>query len=367
MRMHQAIAVATAFSLALPAAAQPWLTTSPAGFEFVEGSSDSRDLLGTEPKLRYQQVDSTIDLPVLGINRIGFRRDGQQVTNPQYQGRTVELELVMAESDIWTFNAAFAANYAANQAVVLTRKQVSFPDWTQRPAGLPAPTDLVVPLDTPWNYPGRKANCRDLLWEMRIHGNTSAGAEYPFDLAFVGAPNVTFGNAPPPAESVGTSISTGCRTPGSPAPFDLRETVKNHRTKFEIESIALNGVPRNPVTLFLSAQPTNINHPNLCAAVRVLPDVIIPHGVTSPGRVVRLIIDPIPHNKAFIGASLYMQAITPDASQPGWPIAVSSAHTVTIPADPEGPGAGRIWAKDPTAATATAGPVAGAVIVHLGR
>ena len=47
----------------------------PQGFEFVEGNT-SIDLLGTEPLLRFQQIDSFSFVPIEERVRMAFRRDG---------------------------------------------------------------------------------------------------------------------------------------------------------------------------------------------------------------------------------------------------------------------------------------------------
>ena len=50
-----------------------------------------------------------------------------------------------------------------------------------------------------------------------------------------------------------------------------------------------------------------------------------------------------------------------------WPLALSSGAKLTVPGDPQGPAVGRLWAPDPNATTATAGPVAGGIIAHTSQ
>ncbi|MEM7199559.1 MAG: hypothetical protein AAF628_04795 [Planctomycetota bacterium] len=347
-------------------AAQPWLGTSPRGFEFIEGFSVSDNVLASEPTLRYQQIDATNDDPMGPISSIGFRRDGQALANPDAIARMVEVELTMAEGDVWAFSLVFDGNRQANDAVVVNRKMVSFPDWTQVPPSLPAPVDLTIAFDQAWSYSGREVSCRDLIWEMKVFSNSAAGMDYPFDLEYVGPPGASFGQTPPPRESMGVELNTGCQVPGAPGPFRLQETMRNDRTMFEIESIALDGVPGQPVTLFMSTFDAALPLPQLCTTLHALPDVIVPNGIMSPGRVVRTFIRPLPYNKSFIGVDLYLQAITPDASQSGLPFALSGAQRLTVPADPDRPTAGRIWGTSTSGFFAAFGPAEGGVIVHFG-
>src|SRR5262245_59857325 len=132
MRTARLLFVALAAAAPLPGQVDHWVS-SPSGFEFVEGGGDSRDLLGTEPRLRYQQVDATCLGALTNRSRVAFRRDGQLPASAAYGARTIELEMLFAETDIAAVSPVFAANYKANAVTVVARKRVQFPAWTQVP------------------------------------------------------------------------------------------------------------------------------------------------------------------------------------------------------------------------------------------
>ena len=89
--MPTQFAPAIALLLCGSLAAQGFVS-SPTGYEFSEGSSDSRDVLGTMPLLRYQQVDSTSGA-LSNRTQLAFRRDGWLFTSSEYRARTIDVEV----------------------------------------------------------------------------------------------------------------------------------------------------------------------------------------------------------------------------------------------------------------------------------
>lgn len=343
-----------------PAVAQGF-TSSPAGYEFTEGSSDERYVLGSWPTLRFQQIDSTSgSLP--NLSQVAFRRDGRLFNNPQFSARAIEMELVMAESSIDNISTTFANNYVANQVTVVHRKQIQFPDWTQEPLLPPAQLTAILALDAPWSYPGKQVSGNDLLWEVKVWNNSEAGKEYPFDLAYV-VPNATFGQLNP-VRSGHVDLGSGCQVALGEAHMDI--DIFNFGSKFTLDA-HLHTAPNQPVTLMIGLFNANLTHPSLCSKLHVLGVVNMGVGIAGANGDFDIDIDPIAYNASYIGIDLYFQTAAPDVSQVAqgyWPIALSSAARVTVPEDPRPPATGRLWAADPNAATAQFGPVAGGIILH---
>ena len=346
-------------ALAAPVAAQGAFTSAPTGLEFREGGSDSRDVLGTEPQLRYQQIDSTPSVLPL-VRQVAFRRDGRVLSSPAYAGRTVDLELLLGESDLTAISTTFDANYAAPPTIAFTRKQVQFPDWTT-PNTLPGQLDLVLPLDQAWTYLG--ASGPDVLWEVRIYGNSAAGQEYPFDLEYV-VPGGTF-QQNQPVRSGHIDLGIGCQVALGEAHMDV--DVWNYKTKFTLDA-HLHITPNAPVSLLIGTFNANVITPVLCSTLHVVDGFALPVGVTGPTGDFDIDLDPLPYNSSWIGLDLVTQCIAPDATQTGGPvlpIALSSGAQLKIPPDPQPPAVGRIWALDPNAVAATVGPIPGGIVAHF--
>ncbi len=334
--------------------------SSPVGFEYAEGAGESRDLLGTERLLRYQQIDSTTLTALTNRSRIAFRRDGQLPPSAEYGPRTIELEVLFAESDIAALSPVFISNYKANAVTVVTRKRVQFPDWSAMPVQPPAPLDAVLPLDQTWSYAGKLATGNDWLWEVRVFDNDQAGKEYPFDLDYV-VPNAVFGQLRP-TRSGHIDLGSGCQVPvRGESHMDI--DIWNHKAKFTLDA-HLHTVANAPVAFTLGFFNANLSLPGFCTKIYALPGVSFLAGVADPNGDLDLSIDPIPYNPGLIGTDFYVQAAAPDPSQTGVPIALSSGAVMTVPPDPRGPAIGRLWSKNPNASFATFGPIPGGIILH---
>ncbi len=346
-------------AVSVPVRAQPdHFTTAPEGYDYVEGDSDSRDLLGTEPLLRYQQIDGTILTDLQSRNKMAFRRDGRLPDNFDYLGRTIELEVVFSESDLASISTNFAANYKTNTTTVVSRKKIAFADWSFAPTVLPGGVTNVLALDQLWSYLGRPASGNDFLWEVRVWSNTMAGKDYPFDLEYV-VPNATFGTQAP-AINGGVQLSAGCAI-GAAAPFDLQLALTNTGSALGWQSDTYFGTPGAPVALLLDGIDQQLQLPGLCSTVHALA-MTIPHGIADGAGHTSVGFN-LPYRRSLLGATLFAQAATPDLGQPGTAVALTGGLSATVPADPAPPKVGRLWALDPNATTATTGPLPGGIII----
>ena len=351
----------------LPLAAQSITTTSsPAGYVYQEGGGESRDVLGSEPKLRYQQIDSTLQYGVYNRNRISFRRDGRLFTNADYGARAIEIEIVMAEGDISSFGPTFASNYQGNVTTVVPKTRVQFPDWSQQPTQLPAAASghLTIPFAQSWSYAGKLASGNDLLWEVRVHSNTQAGKDYPFDFQTV-VENSVFGQLVP-TRSGHLDLGRGCSL-GARGEAHMDIDIWNFGTKFTLDA-HLHTKPSAPVFMMLGFNNANLSLPGYCARIFVNPalgGIMFQVGISDPNGDMCIDLDPLPYHAALIGRDLYAQTVAPDASQPGVPVILSSGAKMTVSGNPRGPAVGRSWAYDPAAATAAVGPDTGGIIILL--
>lgn len=356
---------AIALAACLPLAAQEdHFTTSPEGYEFTEGNALSEDLLGTEPLLRYQQIDTTNTLSMANRNSIAFRRDGRVFPNPEYKARTIELELVFAESDLASISTTFASNYKTNQAVVFTRKQVSFASWILPPALPPATETNSITLDQGWSYFGKPATGNDFLWEVKVWSNSEAGKDYPFDFEYV-VPNATFGTKVP-TRGTATNLSNGCFVPGNPNPHQAIPVLLNHGNQFEFQYSSINGPASQAVVLFLDTANQNLSVPFLCNPLHAVA-LTTPIGVADAAGQFSMGALTIPHNPLLIGQKIVVQEtrLCPGCYSPSQlDLSLSRGVDIDFPADPRDPAIGRVWALDPNAATATVGPLPGGIICY---
>ena len=345
--------VSTLLAATLPAQ-EDHFTSSPNGFTLTEGGS-SNSLIGSAATLRYQQVDATNFGARQNRNRIAFRRDGLSPDNPLYGARNVELEVVLAEGRLLSFLTAFDSNYVSGtDALVFTKKTVAFPDWTVAPATTPANHDLVLMLDTLWSYRGKAVTGTDLLWEVRVYGNDSAGNPYPMDFDLV-IPRFVTGIATP----LGTST---CTATGASGPYTGDLDVLNFGTRMQIDIDVTNAAPNAPAAYMLGIPQVTPLQPMFCGDLRVLPLFVIPLGSTNAAGFAAQSFN-APYSPASIGASLAGQAVVADPDQPNG-IALGQGEVSTVPLNPPTtPQCKHISASSPTAAIATGGIVDGGIIV----
>ncbi len=357
--MRTLLIAAALAGAAVPASAQiDHFTTSPEGYDFIEGNGVSNDLLGTAPLLRYQQIDSTNTRSMTNRNRIAFRRDGWTPDDPTYGPRTIELEIVLSESDLAAISTVFANNYKTNTATVVARKLISFDDWSLRPVLPPAGQSTIIFLDNLWSYTGKTASGNDLLWEVRVFSNDKAGVNYPFDFELVD-PNASFGTKIP-TRSTAANLSQGCLLTGRTSRFTTSHTILNDKTSFTWTASTSQGIPGQPVVMLIDTQDLNLSWPGLCNPLHALLASYIQGTSSATGATSLTML--IPHNSAATGQDVYVQAATPDAAQ-GLGIGLSRGQKVNVPNDPNEPVLGRVWALNPNASIATVGPFPGGIIL----
>ncbi len=360
--MRTFLTAAAILGAALPLSAQiDHFTTSPEGYDFVEGNGVSNDLLGSRALLRYQQIDSTNLRSMTNRNRVAWRRDGWTPDDPTYGPRTIEMEMVLAESNLGNISTTFASNYiAGTQSTVVNRKFISFQDWSLRPALPPATETNIIFLDNQWSYAGKTATGTDLLWEVKIYSNDNL-SNYPYDFELVNA-NASFGTKIP-TRSTQTVLSTGCTATGRTSAFSVSCSILNDGTTFAWSSSTSNGVTGSPVVLFIDPVQQSLVLPQLCTSLEAIAASML-HGVGSATGATS-VTTTFARHASMIGADLHMQAVTPDAGQPyAIQVALSRGIAVNVPADPVDPVIGRVWAYNPNAAIATVGPFPGGIILY---
>lgn len=355
----------TLAALCAPLAAQAdHFTTSPEGYNYTEGNSHDESLLGTEPLLRFQQIDATNNVNMFNRNQIAFRRDGRLFMNPDYKRRTLDLEVVFAESDLSNISTTFAANFKTNMSVVVARKTVNLMDWIVPPSIPPAVETNAIVLDNIWSYAGKAASGNDFLWEIKVWSNSEAGKDYPFDFDYV-VPNASFG---PKIPTVGatTNLSAGCLAPGQFSPHRANPLLLNYGDNFEFRYASVNGPSNQAVVLFLGTSNANFSVPFLCNPLHAI-TLSTPIGVADGNGQFTLPPLSLGYNGALIGQKLIAQEARLCGgcfSSPLLDLSLSNGVEVTFPTDPPDPLVGRVWALDPNATTATQGPLPGGIIIY---
>ncbi|MEM7204670.1 MAG: hypothetical protein AAF628_30715 [Planctomycetota bacterium] len=360
--MQKLLLPAALLVIAVPVAAQgDHFTTSPEGYDFLEGNSHSDDLIGTQPLLRYQQIDSTNTRSMSNRNRLAFRRDAHVLSSTEYGARNIEVEVVMAESDLDAISTTFDSNYTANSMTVMNRVTVAFEDYTL-PQGFAATATNTLFFDQIWSYNGSGGGT-DLLWELKVYSNDQAGTRYPMDFEFV-TRNGKFGTPiPTSAAAFRNVISTGCATTFGNA--GLAPEIKNYGTFLELSNTVFNGVASAPVTLIIDSQDRALTSSAFCTTLHALVGAAIPAGTADATG--RATFGPLvlPHDPGLIGQTLVFQGFQPCVGCfPGQAdVSATRAVELTVQPDPDKPKIGRVWSYDPTATDAVEGPHPGGLVI----
>jgi hypothetical protein len=358
MRFSLTLSSAAVLAAGIPLAAQEdHFTSSPQGYETVEGNM-SIDLIGKEPLLRFQQIDSLTLGSKTNRNRFGLRRDGLAGVNPAFGARTLDMELVAGEGHLASASTTFDDNYiAGTKTVIIARKSVSFPDWTVNPVTPPQsePQWAILLLDAPWGYDGKVATGTDLVWEVRVWGSSAAGSSYPMD-ADIAAPTVLQG--------ITAGLGSGCITAGQASAMTITADNFNYGTKFSLTFRVTRAAANQPVTFLLGAQKQVTNLPGFCADLQIIPIMGLAIGSTDAAGAMTTIIDPIAYNATLINMAFEAQAVVMDPSQ-ATGLALSPGRESIIAIDPPvGSAVKHLWALDPDATVATSGLVNGGIILH---
>jgi hypothetical protein len=148
----------------------------------------------------------------------------------------------------------FAANYLATPVRVMSKKIISLPDHAGFSTQVPAPFDVVLPFDKQYSYLGKN----DLLWEIRIHGNSLAKDSSYFLDSHSGASLVALGSQ--------RLSGLGCVAPGGRR-LTLSNSVQTTDTMFQsqwgVQSAPLNA----GVLLMVGLRNPNQQLPGWCTRV----------------------------------------------------------------------------------------------------
>ena len=296
------------------------------------------------PAMRHQQIHGDLRGRVFLMNGMALRRDA-------YNGgtaRTIDAEVVMANADLATATAMFAANHGALFTTVIPRMQIQLPATTTS-LGRPEPWLVLLPFTNIYPYVG----ISDFLWEIRIHASSTAS--YYYVDGWQGE-----------TSSVGTErvVGPGCLVTGAFTPMNLSTSSIALRPNptLRLHAQGWSTARSAPVALWFGLQNPNLTVPGLCTNLFATPQVVLSTTSTSFGE---FVVGPLsfPWLPAFAGLKLYSQAACPDAGQAGIPLALSRGFESILPQLPADPEPIVRWSSiDPNATTATSSSTGGMVV-----
>lgn len=300
--------------------------SSPAGYVLVEGAGVHDYTLFKFSDLRWQQLDDTnVGRRATTVSRIAWRRDATSATNPAWIARTMDLQVVLADSvPAGAASEGFAANYLGAPTTAFLTRPVNLPDWTQPPTTTPAPFDLVLSLDAPWVYTG----VHSFLWELQTSKNTAL-ANYGNDFQAIA------GVAGP--STPGTVIGSGCTPTGQTSPMSLTCKLTNQVIRFRAGYTVSGAPPRAPSVLSLDLVNSDLRIPGLCERLVAQPTVLIGLGLTDANGGRAFAIENIPFQEGLVGVNLFSQAVSFDPGQPGLKVALSNGRGNVFPATATNP------------------------------
>lgn len=295
--------------------AQPVFTRiAPRGSEFFEGNSASDIMLGNwAPQTRTQQIDaSLVGTAVPLVRYLGWRRNGAGNTGAP---KATDLTILMGHADFATVTNTFATNYKTAAQTVFTKKTVNLPDWNTATTSVPAPCDLVVPLDVPFVY----NNVDALVWEV-LNENNPMGI-YTQD--WVSSMTHTYGD-------YAVDLGGGCTTPNGA--MSHRAALRANASVLELGYDVAKAPSTTPLTMLIGASDPSVQLPGLCGTIHAMPDATLALGSSGANGELALAF-PIstPWNPALAGAVLYTQVLAQDASQSGLPFALSNGLRIAVP------------------------------------
>ncbi len=272
---------------------------------------------------RYMQIHGDLKGTPRVMQGMSIRR-GQVGTQTNATARTLDLTVLMANSNIQTTSTTFAANYLGTPTVVKPKGTVNFPDWTAS-GGTPEPWTIVIPFTAPWPYLGTN----DLLWEWLVENNTGSTLAYYADIySGLTGPNQDM------TQATQTAIGTGCTATGQSRPMTVsaRSYTSNALQGFYFRATGSSGPLNAPSNMMIGIVNPNLTVPGLCTNLYTLPMWYFPttsHNTTGSITMPDVLV---PWNPGYQGAKLYTQAISLDAGQTGLPLALSNGLETVIPA-----------------------------------
>lgn len=292
-------------------------TISPSPYVRQEGNAVAGEPLGSF-RARYMQVHGDLRGRRFPVTALAFRRDGVDHT-PTGLPRTIDVEVVMAEAELAQISTAFAANYQTSPTVVLPRRKIALPAWNLGPS---AGKKVLFTFTRKWLYSGK----RDLLWELRIYGNSlGKRSEMPAD-AF--SPSGT-------TQGAQRMIGRGCLTrAGGGRPMTLLSEVRTDRLSgaMSMRWMVDGGAKNSPGFFLIGFSNPDFPIPYLCGhgKVLVVPHFVIAGQTNSSGH--------FETGKGFLswwpgvqGRQVYAQAFTFDGHQMGLLMATSNGLVTTLP------------------------------------
>jgi hypothetical protein len=290
---------------------------SPAAYDLRPGNG----AFAFSAPLRLQQIHGDLRNQSVPIRSIVLRRftNANSIAMP---ARTIDVEIALTDSSFASATTVFANNHALPPVRVLPRTNVALPDISA-PTGSPEPWSVGIPFLFPYPHTGQT----DFLWEMTVHGSSSA-ASYTLDAW----------RTVPSAGGVGAFNGSGCRlsTTGREMVFQATADSVRASQQFELRWTGRDAPPNVPVQVLVGVQNPNLLVQGLCSPLYVSP--LFTFGTASFGDgTFRLPTAGIAYHPALVGLAVHSQAVVADAGQPGLPLALSQGRQSTLvlmPPDP---------------------------------
>jgi len=317
----------------------------PLSLAHTEGNTHENTVVN-QPYMRWQQIDSDSLNNSHIVKYLRFRQDSFANT-PTAKNRIIDAQITMGAGIVSLFGNDFAKNYLASTSqVIMNRKSISLPDWSQPPTAGPKPFDMTFPMDFIWQHNG----FTNLVWEIEVWENTPGPGAYHIDAD----------SAPGTATATTTALGLGCTTNNGVFTNNTTFNVTNYDANFSMTLVA-SGAPSSSLVSYLIGS----SDPNLalgwCSSLRVLPTVSFPIGIADLTGNAQIQFNANNYNPAWFGVKLYTQAVAPDATQPGVPLAFSNGAEISLP-----PTAHDIRHIYSTSSTGLGqGPIAGGIIVEI--
>jgi hypothetical protein len=324
--MIRALVRVAVLAMALPVSAQ--LVVSPASLATIEGNSNNTYPFNNN-MFRYQQVHGDLRGTPFLMKGIHIRGDGMYAS----PARTVDLELIVSNGPYVGFSQVFDANHGQIRFVTFTRKFVNLPALAVPPAP-PAPFTVIFPFDMLYPHTGNF----DVVWEARIHGNTTS-ASYIMDAHSHSPADVT--------SRTSTPFGTGCTASGRSLAVAAGSQFHAYAAAAQFAAMfwSANGPASLPSTMLLGTSALDVPVPGLCSNLYVAPLITVAAVTTADGlHAVGPLV--LPYDPALVGLTLMHQTagIDPTRSD-AIKVAVSNRATNSVPAPPAGGAAPirRLW------------------------
>lgn len=312
------------FMVALCGAAAAQTRTLPIGYQGRPGEWSAGTGVGypfgESANFEYQEVHTDWTGTVVPpLNGIGFRRGPNRAANTTAVGHAIDMTLSMGPGDTNAFTSTFATNYVGSPTVVFATRTISMPDWAL--PSLPRELfSLVVPLDAPYAVNTQY----DFIWHLLVENSS---------LPDIGA-SFYYADRTGSRTATPTLLGAGCTATGRTAPITLAMAFTNTGGAMSMSYSGSNYPASAPVVLHLGLAELNQPVAGLCASVHARPDLALPLGSTTAAGVLTPRTLPLPFVRALRHSLLYMQAVAPDAGQPGIPLVLSEGREGGVPCGP---------------------------------